>query len=74
MKALGPLQGVGKQIARSAKNYTAGYSDVQILTRAATSSDPWGPSGTQMNEISQHTFTQSSFIEIMVSAMRLVAC
>jgi len=35
-----------------------GYSDVQTKVRDATSNDPWGPSGTQMNEIAQLTYNQ----------------
>lgn len=45
----------------------------------ARSNDPWGPSGSQMNEIAQATFNQQDFIEIMVhnilaSIARSVAC
>ena len=36
-----------------------GYSDVQAKVRDATSNDPWGPSGTQMNEVAQLTYNQS---------------
>ena len=50
---------------RVAKNYTKGYSDVQSKVRDATSNDPWGPSGTQMNEIAQMTYNQQEFVEIM---------
>jgi len=50
---------------RVAKNYTKGYSDVQAKVRDATSNDPWGPSGTQMNEIAQLSYNQNDFIEIM---------
>lgn len=39
--------------------YTKGYSDTQSKVRDATSNDPWGPSGTQMNEIAQLTYNQS---------------
>lgn len=31
----------------------------QTKVREATSNDPWGPSGTQMNEIAQLTYNQS---------------
>ncbi|KAI0076686.1 ENTH-domain-containing protein, partial [Panus rudis PR-1116 ss-1] len=55
----------GKGIVRVAKNYTKGYSDVQAKVRDATSNDPWGPSGTQMNEIAQMTYNQNDFVEIM---------
>lgn len=43
---------------RTAKNYTKGYSDTQAKVREATSNDPWGPSGTQMNELAQMTYNQ----------------
>lgn len=59
------MQHFGKGIVRVAKNYTKGYSDVQAKVRDATSNDPWGPSGTQMNEIAQMTYNQNDFVEIM---------
>ena len=52
------LQHFGKGALRVAKNYTKGYSDTQAKVRDATSNDPWGPSGTQMNEIAQLTYNQ----------------
>jgi epsin len=59
-----------------AKNYTKGYTDTQTKLRDATSNDPWGPSGTQMNEIAQLTYNQcvqcklgahprNDFVEVM---------
>lgn len=59
------LQHIGKGALRVAKNYTKGYSDVQSKVRDATSNDPWGPSGTQMNDIAQMTYNQNDFVEIM---------
>ncbi|KAH9923803.1 hypothetical protein B0H21DRAFT_826817 [Amylocystis lapponica] len=59
------MQHFGKGVMRVAKNYTKGYSDVQAKVRDATSNDPWGPSGTQMNEIAQMSYNQNDFIEIM---------
>ncbi|KAG0140275.1 hypothetical protein CROQUDRAFT_665409 [Cronartium quercuum f. sp. fusiforme G11] len=56
---------MGKHALRVAKNYTKGYSDTQTKVRTATSNDPWGPSGTQMNEVATLTFNQQDFIEIM---------
>ncbi|KND04682.1 uncharacterized protein SPPG_00395 [Spizellomyces punctatus DAOM BR117] len=56
---------LGKSLLRSAKNYTKGYSDIQIKVRQATSNDPWGPSGSLMAEISQATFNHRDFLEIM---------
>lgn len=63
--ATSSLTHLGKGALRVAKNYTKGYSDVQTKVRDATSNDPWGPSGTQMNEIAQMTFSQNEFVEIM---------
>ncbi|KAG2002340.1 hypothetical protein CC2G_004538 [Coprinopsis cinerea AmutBmut pab1-1] len=59
------MQHFGKAALRVTKNYTKGYSDTQAKVREATSNDPWGPSGTQMNEIAQLTYNQNDFIEIM---------
>ncbi|KAF8151565.1 hypothetical protein B0H34DRAFT_665053 [Crassisporium funariophilum] len=59
------MQHFGKAALRVTKNYTKGYSDTQAKVRDATSNDPWGPSGTQMNEIAQMTYNQNDFIEIM---------
>ncbi|KAF9048095.1 ENTH-domain-containing protein [Hymenopellis radicata] len=59
------MQHFGKSVIRVTKNYTKGYSDTQSKVRDATSNDPWGPSGTQMNEIAQLTYNQGDFVEIM---------
>lgn len=48
--------------------YTIGYSDVQAKVREATSNDPWGPSGSQMNELAQMTYNQSVSISFNYSA------
>ncbi|KAJ2961509.1 hypothetical protein NQZ79_g3209 [Umbelopsis isabellina] len=55
----------GKGVLRSVKNYAKGYSDMQVKVREATSNDPWGPSGTIMNEIAQSTHNKHDFAEIM---------
>ncbi|KAF8932169.1 hypothetical protein BGZ52_010844 [Haplosporangium bisporale] len=54
-----------KSTIRSLKNFSKGYTDVQAKVRTATSNDPWGPSGTQMNELARATFGQQEFLEIM---------
>ncbi|CAK5272210.1 unnamed protein product [Mycena citricolor] len=59
------MQHFGKGAVRVVKNYTKGYSETQSKVRDATSNDPWGPSGTQMNEIAQLTYNQGDFVEIM---------
>ncbi|RIA82299.1 hypothetical protein C1645_788582 [Glomus cerebriforme] len=56
---------VVKATARTIKNYTKGYSDIQAKVRSATSNDPWGPSGTLMNEIARATYNHTEFLEIM---------
>jgi len=60
------LQNFGKGALRIAKNYTKGYSDTQAKVRDATSNDPWGPSGTQMNELAQLSYNQ--FVLLMAIA------
>ncbi|GAA95760.1 uncharacterized protein L969DRAFT_22299 [Mixia osmundae IAM 14324] len=59
------MQQLGKSTLRTVKNYTKGYSDCQTKVRDATSNDPWGPSGGQMNELAQLTYNQQDFVEIM---------
>ncbi|KAH8926907.1 hypothetical protein BT69DRAFT_1185367, partial [Atractiella rhizophila] len=59
------MSNIGKQALRVAKNYTKGYTEAQTKVRSATSNDPWGPTGAQMNEIAQMTFNQQDFVEIM---------
>ncbi|KAG2148897.1 hypothetical protein DEU56DRAFT_909202 [Suillus clintonianus] len=50
---------------RVAKNYVKRYSDTQAKVRDATSNDPPGPSGIQMNEIIQLSYNWNDFVEIM---------
>ncbi|CAG8601167.1 8853_t:CDS:10 [Paraglomus brasilianum] len=56
---------MAKGAVRSIKNYTKGYSEIQAKVREATSNDPWGPSGTLMDEIGQATYNHQNFLEIM---------
>lgn len=45
---------------------TKGYTSAQVKVRNATSNDPWGPVGSDMAEIAQMTFADTStFYEIM---------
>ncbi|KAI6144899.1 hypothetical protein BKA82DRAFT_4167814 [Pisolithus tinctorius] len=64
------LQHFGKGALRIAKKYTKGCSDTQAKVRDATSNDPWGPSGTQMNELAQLTYNQNDFVEIMETLVK----
>ncbi|KAK9367783.1 hypothetical protein V1509DRAFT_625324 [Lipomyces kononenkoae] len=54
-----------KQIVRSIKNVTNGYSRPEVKVRNATSNDPWGPSGTDMEEIAQFTLHSDTFYDVM---------
>ncbi|KAE9969548.1 hypothetical protein BLS_005321 [Venturia inaequalis] len=54
------------KVVRSVKNVTKGYTTPQVKVRNATSNDPWGPVGSDMAEIAQMTFADTStFYEIM---------
>jgi epsin len=64
------MQHFGKGALRVAKNYTKGYSDTQAKVRDATSNDPWGPSGTQMNEIAQMTYNQ--YVELAQGGLAML--
>ena len=39
-----------------ATNVVMNYTETEAKVREATNDDPWGPSGTQMNEIARLTF------------------
>ncbi|KAK9359413.1 hypothetical protein V1504DRAFT_425853 [Lipomyces starkeyi] len=56
---------MSKSIVRSIKNVTNGYTSAQVKSRNATSNDPWGPSGGEMDEIAQLTFDDATLFEIM---------
>ncbi|KAH8096756.1 hypothetical protein BXZ70DRAFT_1009438 [Cristinia sonorae] len=56
---------LGKKSMRLAKNYTLGYSETQTKVRNATSSDPWPPSAKELEDITQLSYRQDDFIEIM---------
>ncbi|KAH9859512.1 hypothetical protein IAQ61_011293 [Plenodomus lingam] len=54
------------KVVRSVKNVTKGYSQVEVKVRNATSNDPWGPVGSDMAEIAQITFNNSTdFYQVM---------
>ncbi|KAF7336032.1 Kinase-like protein [Mycena sanguinolenta] len=57
-----------KAAARVVRNYAKGssdYSDTHVKVHDATSTDSWGPSGVQMNEIAQLTYKPGDFDEIV---------
>ncbi|TIA91921.1 hypothetical protein E3P99_00838 [Wallemia hederae] len=53
------MSNLASKSMRVVKNYA------KAKVREATSNDPWGPSGTQMNELAQLTYNQNDFVEIM---------
>ncbi|RHZ46455.1 hypothetical protein Glove_621g24 [Diversispora epigaea] len=54
-----------KDLVRSIKNYTRGYSETQAKVCSATSNDPQEPGNGEMDEIAQATHNPLVFIEIM---------
>ncbi|KAJ2008437.1 hypothetical protein H4R26_000214 [Coemansia thaxteri] len=52
-------------VMRTVKNYTKGYSPMQMKVREATSNDPGMPPGSLMGEIAQATYNQSDFLGVM---------
>ncbi|KAJ6486730.1 epsin 2-like protein, partial [Mycena sanguinolenta] len=61
-----------KAAARVVRNYAKGYSDVQAKVHEATSTDPGGPSTTQMHEIAQLTHNQGDFVDIMEALQKVL--
>jgi hypothetical protein len=59
------MMNTAKSVLRSAKNFTFGFTDMQIKTREATSNDPGGPTTHAMNEIASATFDECKFREVM---------
>ena len=41
------------------------YTEMESKVREATNDDAWGPTGQQMQEVSQATFTYEQFPEVM---------
>ncbi|KAK9469529.1 hypothetical protein V1512DRAFT_256461 [Lipomyces arxii] len=54
-----------KSIVRSIKNVTNGYSRPEVMVRNATSNAPWGPSGSEMDEIAELTHERLAFFDVM---------
>ncbi|KPM02377.1 clathrin interactor 1-like protein [Sarcoptes scabiei] len=48
-----------------ATNIIMNYTEVEAKVREATNDEAWGPTGRQMQEISQHTFTYEYYPEVM---------
>ncbi|XP_058474401.1 epsin-1-like [Solea solea] len=52
-------------LRRQLKNLVQNYSEAEVKVREATSNDPWGPSSTQMADISDLTYNAVACSEIM---------
>ncbi|KAK1805330.1 hypothetical protein P4O66_019665 [Electrophorus voltai] len=52
-------------IRRTLKNLVQNYSEAEVKVREATSNDPWGPSSSQMADISDLTYNVVACGEIM---------
>lgn len=53
-------------IRRTIKNLVQNFSEAEVKVREATSNDPWGPSSSQMADISDLTYNVVACNEIMV--------
>ncbi|KAJ7719615.1 hypothetical protein B0H14DRAFT_626565 [Mycena olivaceomarginata] len=49
---------------KTLKSWAKRYSDTEAAVHDATSTDPWGPSGTEMDKIAQLTYNQEDIVEI----------
>uniref|UniRef100_A0AAV2K1E0 ENTH domain-containing protein n=1 Tax=Knipowitschia caucasica TaxID=637954 RepID=A0AAV2K1E0_KNICA len=52
-------------LRRQLKNLVQNYSEAEVKVREATSNDPWGPSSTQMADLSDLTYNVVACNEIM---------
>uniref|UniRef100_A0A1A8I2Z2 ENTH domain-containing protein n=1 Tax=Nothobranchius kuhntae TaxID=321403 RepID=A0A1A8I2Z2_NOTKU len=52
-------------LRRQLKNLVQNYSEAEVKVREATSNDPWGPSSSQMADISDLTYNAIACSEIM---------
>jgi len=46
------------------------YTEVEARVREATNEEAWGPTGRQMQEIAQYTFTYEHYPEVMAMLWR----
>lgn len=56
---------MSKSVIRSIKNVANGYTHAQVLVRNATANDSDGPTISQMEEITHHTYNVIEFKDIM---------
>ena len=46
------------------------YTEVEVKVREATNEEAWGPTGSQMQELAQYTFTYEHYPELMAMLWR----
>ncbi|KAK9795194.1 hypothetical protein WJX73_002511 [Symbiochloris irregularis] len=64
--------GLFKGLANRAKQYAYNLSEIELKVEDATSNEAWGPTGSQMSEITKASYDSESFKQIMeVLARRL---
>ena len=75
LKKIPQLGGLGffvKQAARAVKQGFLNLTDLEIKVEDATNLDPWGPHGQALREITEESFSEDGYKEIMgVLARRL---
>jgi len=54
-----------REIADKVTNIVMNYTEVEAKVREATSCDPWGPTGQQLQALAQQTFSYEAFPEVM---------
>ncbi|XP_076317035.1 clathrin interactor 1-like isoform X2 [Tachypleus tridentatus] len=54
-----------REITDKVTNVVMNYTEIEAKVREATNDDPWGPTGHQMQEIAQGTFSYEQFPEVM---------
>ncbi|XP_022255934.1 clathrin interactor 1-like [Limulus polyphemus] len=61
-----------REITDKVANLVMNYTDTEVKVREATNDDPWGPTGNQMQEIAQSTFSYEQFPEVMEMLWRRI--
>jgi len=51
-------------------NVVMNYTEVEAKVREATNDEAWGPTGSQMQELAQYTFTYEHYPEVMAMLWR----
>ncbi|XP_013789804.1 clathrin interactor 1-like, partial [Limulus polyphemus] len=54
-----------REITDKVTNVVMNYTEIEAKVRETTNDDPWGPTGHQMQEIAQSTFSYEQFPEVM---------